>query len=247
MASGRVPRTAITLQGFGNCVHSKGGVAVGAAARQIIGACRRKTLRLGLASALVRVIDHLPCSPIRSRICISILISVTRESIARSALKACTDHDHSKRQGRREQGGVEILSSRASFSMTWTLLLALLSTGVDRNANTCSSRPSGCRGHPHRVKHPIRRLHRHAESSRSAPDTSLAIPIRARETITSSSLAKRITPKGGSCRTTFVAHDCRARCVYRPRSNSHALTQTTAWPLWVRPLERSRSSSRVPE
>jgi len=25
MASGRVPRTAMTLQGFGNCVHSKGG------------------------------------------------------------------------------------------------------------------------------------------------------------------------------------------------------------------------------
>jgi hypothetical protein len=25
-----------------------------------------------------------------------------------------------------------------------------------------------------------------------------------------------------------VAHDCRAQCVYRPLSNSHALTQITA-------------------
>jgi hypothetical protein len=88
---------------------------------------------------------------------------------------------------------VEILPSRASFSMTWTLLLALLCTGADRNANTISSRPSGRRGHLQQVNHPIRRLRLHAERSTSAPNTSHAIPIRARETISCSSWAKRIT------------------------------------------------------
>jgi hypothetical protein len=49
----------MTLQGFGNCIHSMGGVVVGPALKLITAACWRKTTRPGLASVLVGYIDHL--------------------------------------------------------------------------------------------------------------------------------------------------------------------------------------------
>jgi hypothetical protein len=82
MASGRVPRTAMTLQGFDNCVHSKGG---GRIRRNGFGYHRRlldKTIRPDPARALVHLIDHLLSSPILARILIARIIRVARELMA---------------------------------------------------------------------------------------------------------------------------------------------------------------------
>ena len=143
MASGRVPRTAMTLQGFGNCVHSKGGVAVGAAVEQITAACLRKTCRSGQARALIRFVDHLLSSPILKNIFLPMMISVTREVIA-SSIFDTIDRVITNRKGRdfgTRWSEVEILSSRTFFSMTCTFLLGLVYTGLDKNANisSCSS------------------------------------------------------------------------------------------------------------
>lgn len=63
MASGRVPRTAITLQGFGNWFHSTvGGAIRRATVNRFDRRLAEKTIRPDLASAPARFIDHLKLS-----------------------------------------------------------------------------------------------------------------------------------------------------------------------------------------
>jgi hypothetical protein len=109
----------------------------------ITAACRGKTTRPGLASALVRFVDHLLSSPILKNIFLPMMISVTREVIA-SSIFDTIDRVITNRKGRdfgTRWSEVEILSSRTFFSMTCTFLLGLVYTGLDKNANisSCSS------------------------------------------------------------------------------------------------------------
>jgi hypothetical protein len=110
----------MTLQGFGNCFHSEGGVAVGPAVEHITAACRRRTSRPGQASALFGFIDHLLSSPILLSIFIFMVVFGTRESIEGLFLDGI-DRIRTSRKCRGLGTGwskVEILSFRVSSSMT---------------------------------------------------------------------------------------------------------------------------------